>query len=358
MKNNIMESGVRVCFTPFYDNNLYISLMQEAINSGGYRLYKGKKFVGLFLCDVFHFNWDVFLLGGRLRLFRLFKKIIYVLCIKALGKKIVYTLHDKIPLHERDKLPRTLDFIGKFMLKHADRIVIHSSESVSVIKETVPGINTDKIIYVPHPNYITAYSNTKPYSRNAKDKSRILITSVGSVKKYKCLEILIRVAKELQEYGDIHFLICGKGEDSYTAELLALTEESSNITADFRFIEDGEIPSLLEMSDAMILPYDTTSELNSGSSYLAFSFGRTIIGTRTGTTNDIDDQSLIYCYDYTDDEAEHISRLKDAILRFYADFTKDPESVRRRGEKLRDMMIQKHSLEETAKALMKAYGGK
>ena len=26
--------------------------------------------------------------------------------------------------------------------------------------------------------------------------------------------------KELQEYGDIHFLICGKGEESYTAELL------------------------------------------------------------------------------------------------------------------------------------------
>ena len=92
MKNNIMESGVRVYFTisDGYElgSNPYIALMKDAITLSGNRIYAGGAVRALFLCSVFHFNWDVFLLGKRWqRPYRFFKKIMYVLCIKLLGEK-------------------------------------------------------------------------------------------------------------------------------------------------------------------------------------------------------------------------------------------------------------------------------
>ena len=42
-------------------------------------------------------------------------------------------------------------------------------------------------------------------------------------------------------------------------------------------------------------------------------------------------------------------------MKFYADFKNDEASVKRKGEALREIMIQKHSVEETAKALRKIY---
>ena len=325
--------------------------MQEAIKFVGFRLCFEKKSHALFKCDVFD-------LGGRLRFFRAVRMMVYVFCIKALGKKLVYTIHDKIPLHIKSGRSWIIDYIGLFMLKHANKIVIHSTESIDFVKSLLPSIDTQKFMYVPHPNYITVCQDRKTYVCEARKNHKILITFAGAIREYKCLEVLIAAANELQEYSDMHFLICGRGRKEYIAKLQAMIEGCNNITADFRFIDDDEMPSLLNMSDAVVLPYDSTLELNSGASYLAFSFGRTVIGTHTGTTNDIEDQSLIYCYDFSENEAEHTAALKEAIMKFYQDFKNDPESVRLKGETLRDMMIQKHSIEQTAAALKEVYTAK
>ena len=350
------ESGLRVYFWPNTGTNEYITQMQKAIISAGYTAYEGSLKRAIFSCDVFHFNWFEATDGGPVRSkIRCLKKYLKLLLLRICGKRTVFTFHNKMPHDEASRNPASFSLL-RYMLEHSEAVVIHCMESVTHITKILPGIDKGKIVYVPHPNYIAAYPGTKRYSNEARGKSDILLTFVGAVRKYKCLEVLVRAAKELQEYSGVHFLICGKGDEAYTAELKAMAEGSSNITTDFRFIEDGEIPSLLEMSDAVMLPYDTTSELNSGASYLAFSFGRTIIGTHTGTTRDLDDQSLIYCYDYTDDEEEHVSRLKEAVMRFCADFRNDPEAVRRKGWKLQDIMIREHSLEQTARGLKQAYG--
>ena len=343
-------------FWPNAGSNEYITQMQKAIIQSGCITYKGKLRDAIFCCDVIHFNWFEAISGETIRSkLRYLKKRLTMFLLRMFRKKTVFTFHNKMPHDNNAKTPVSRSML-RYMLRHSDAVVIHCMESIPFIKSILPDADTAKIHYVPHPNYIAVYNATENYSSYAKNHDTILLTFIGLLRPYKCAEILIKAARELRNFHDVHFLICGKGEEAYTAELMKMTEGTSNITADFRFIDDGEIPSLLEMSDALILPYNTTSELNSGASYLAFSFGRTIIGTHTGTTRDIDDQSLIYCYDYTDDEAEHVSRLKDAIMKFCDDFRNDSNSIKHKGEKLKEMMTEKHSIEQVAKRLQEVYG--
>lgn len=346
-----------MCFTPFHDQNAYISLMREAINLTNYELFKGEsRIYSLLKCNVFHFNWDIHVSlstpNAIKRKIKYLKWLLMIYAIRFKSGKIIFTLHDKMS-HEHNKRYTEIEIIRSLIMRAASRIIIHSTESISVIKNLNPDIDMNKIVYIPHPNYLTAYTNTKPYTNYVKREGELVLLFMGLVRPYKNIEMIIKVANQLYGMSDIHFLICGRGNEEYQNQLLSMIE-SSNITADFRYIDDSEIPSLLELSDALITPYNTESALNSGAANLAFSFGRTVIGTWTGTTRDVD-ESLVYCYDYTDDESEHVLRLKNAILRFYNDFKRDSESVKAKGEKLREIMITEHSLEKVAEGLSKAY---
>lgn len=357
MKDSIMETGNRVCFTPFHDQNAYISLMRDAINLTDYELFKDESRAGSLLkCKIFHFNWDIY---GSLstpdaikRKIKYLKWLMMIYAIRFKGGKIIFTLHDKIH-HERSRRYTELEKITQLILKFAHRIIIHSTESISVVRKLIPDTDTRRIVYVPHPNYITAYHNLKPYTNYIRKENEIVLLFMGLMRPYKNIEIIIEAANQLNDIADIHFLICGRGKEDYQHQLLSMIK-GRNITADFRYIDNDEVPSLLELSDALITPYNTESALNSGAANLAFSFGRTVIGTWTGTTRDVD-ESLVYCYDYTDNEEEHVSRLKDAIMKFYEDFKRDKASVKAKGEKLREIMQTEHSLEKVAEGLSEAY---
>lgn len=357
MKDNIIETGNRVCFTPFRSQNAYISLMRKAINLTNYGLFKDESRVySLFKCNIFHFNWDIQMsLSKPNTIRRKIKYLTWLLMIYAIrlkGGKIIFTLHNKMN-HDRNRRYNELEKITMLILKYAYRVVIHSTESISVVRKLIPDTDTRRIVYVPHPNYITAYHNLKPYTNYSRKENEIVLLFMGLMRPYKNIEIIIEAANQLQGITDIHFLICGRVKENYRNQLLSLIK-GRNITADFRYIDNDEVPSLLELSDALITPYNTESVLNSGAAILAFSFGRTVIGTWTGTTRDID-ESLVYCYDDTNDEEEHVSRLKNAIMKFYEDFKRDKASVKAKGEKLRQIMITEHSLEKVAEGISKAY---
>ncbi len=242
----------------------------------------------------------------------------------------------------------------KWFLKNSQTIIIHSHETIDFLKTSYPQTDLAKVKYVPHPHYIDAYPDTIKYSHCTKKPGEIFLLLLGRIDPSKNPDLIIRVANLLKDYPRLHFLMCGKGERSYCDKLCSMID-GGNVTTDFRYIENGEIPSLLRMCDAMVLPYNTKSELNSGAAYLAFSFGLPVIGSWTGTTRDVDND-LVYCYDDTNDMDEHLLRFKEAIMRFYRDFTENPDALTAKRNRLREMMLHSHSLERTAEALRKAYG--
>ena len=280
-------------------------------------------------------------------------KLAVLSLLKRSGKRIIFTLHNKTTHLSENRTPERRK-LQDWFIRNSDTIIIHCRDSIKFLESLYPDLDMRKVVYVPHPNYINAYPDVMKYSGLTKEPGDIVLLFVGSVIPHKNIDVIIRAANQLKEIKRLRFLICGRGKQEYCAELKSMIE-SDNVTADFRFINDGEMPSLMGLCDAVLLPYSTISELNSGASYLAFSFGKPVIGTWTGTTRDVD-HNLVYCYGDTEDKDEHTDRLKDAVLRFCRDFTENSEAVRKKGEALRELMINEHSLERTAKALRQAYG--
>ena len=327
--------------------------MQRAVSLAGCDVFYGSFRYALLKCKVFHFNWFETPYGGRIhRKLSLMKKLLMLSILKIAGKKIIYTLHNRTS-HLKEYRTHERKLVQDWFIKNAHSIIIHSQESLSFLDSMCPALAKTRIHYVPHPNYINAYPDSCRYSGFEKKSGEIVLLFIGSVIPHKNIDVIIRTASQLRKYTHLHFLICGKGKPQYQDELLSLID-SDNVTTDFRFIEDGEIPSLLGMCDAVLLPYSTLSELNSGASYLAFSYGKTVIGTWTGTTRDVGSE-LVYCYENTEDKDEHISRLKNAVLNFCADFTDNHDAVMNKGRKLRQIMTEEHSLAKTADALRRAY---
>ncbi|MBR0070583.1 MAG: glycosyltransferase, partial [Synergistaceae bacterium] len=195
MKDNIIETGNRVCFTPFRSQNAYISLMRKAINLTNYGLFKDESRVySLFKCNIFHFNWDIQMSLSKPNTIR--RKIKYltwflmIYAIRLKGGKIIFTLHNKMN-HDRNRRYNELEKITMLILKYAYRVVIHSTESISVVRKLIPDTDTRRIVYVPHPNYITAYHNLKPYTNYSRKENEIVLLFMGLMRPYKNIEIII-----------------------------------------------------------------------------------------------------------------------------------------------------------------------
>lgn len=350
-----------IYFIPFDSmGNQYIAQMRSAIIKAGYRLAARNTLKDFWDCNIVHFNWFENIGKGSLlrRKLRFLKKLLMFYSARIMGKKIVMTFHNKVP-HE--SVGNDSRFLLHGLLRHSNKIMIHCHESYDVIRDAVPGIDMDKIKYMPHPNYISVYSDAiyqDVCNVNLEKKYPFILLFMGLIRPYKNIEVIIRVANQLENIKDIHFLICGQCiSEEYGGKLSAMIK-GNNISTNFSFVGYAEIPMLMRLSNVILLPYNTRSALNSGAAYLAFSFGHSVISTEIGTIKDLADPNLVYCYEYSDDEDHHAANLKAAIMRAYSDFTGNNASFSEKGTRLKEIMEKDHSVAAVAKMMPEVYGNR
>lgn len=346
----------KVCFIPAHSsNNKYVELVRKSITQAGFELSLKNSFSEVLHCDIVHFNWYEGIPAGSMLLkWRYYtQKMLVLRILKLLGKKIIFTMHNKMP-HEQENTYYS-NRILTWLLNNSDIIVIHCKESYKIIADIVPDVDKASIMFIPHPNYISIYPDNIPYNNYIKSSDEVVLLFLGQVRPYKNVEIIIQAANTLKNYEKIKFLICGKCSSEDYRNQLQLMVEGSNVFCDFRFIEDEEIPSLMQLADALILPYNTKTSLNSGAAYLAFSYGRSVVSTDIGTVKDLAQSGLVYCYEFSETEEEHVAHLVKAILELYKDYLFDPNIVQTHGKMLLQMMEQQNSIADVARFLTKAY---
>ncbi|MDO4178992.1 MAG: glycosyltransferase family 4 protein [Phascolarctobacterium sp.] len=345
----------KVCFYPIADiSNEYVYLMRKAIDRAGYKLADKTTFNAMMHSDVIHLNWYEGL-PLRKEKTKILKKYVAKLTklklLKLSGKKLIVTIHNN-NTYDDDKHVLVHN-IMKWLLDNADAIVIHCKESLKVIEKF--GSDPSKAHFVPHPNLIGMYEDVEKFDDYVKEPDDFVVLFLGTVRPYKNVETVIRAAEKLTDKKNIKILICGRTKTAkYTNELSKIIK-TDNIKTAFRFIADEELPSLVSMADALVLPYVTNSSLNSGAAFLAFSYGRTIISTDIGTAKEYADDDLIYMYEYASDEATHVQRLADTITKAYNDFVNDPASYKAKGETLKARVTVENSLREIGNQLKKIY---
>ena len=271
---------------------------------------------------------------------------------KKKEERIVWNVHNKIPHKTTDQNQ------AKYFMKHlaevSFKIVIHSKITTGLIEDLCKNDESvlKKIVYVPHPNYIGIYG---PQEKDfCLDNQTLKLCFFGAVKKYKNVELLISAVTELG-FDDVELNIYGRCRPpKYVQSLFRLAEGNRNIKLHLKFIHDRDIPKIIASCHLLVLPYNLDSSLNSGTTILAFSYGRTVLSPVTGTLSDIEDKSLFFAYSYNNQE-EHKEELKKQITAIREKYKGNYNELPKLGEKCREYVAENNSLAQVAEQLKQVF---
>lgn len=287
--------------------NKYIDIIVSGLEKHGYEIYPISEIFASFKkfrnVSVVHLNWYENLDKGM----DFVKRIVKLIALIIFRKKIVWTLHNKLPHNKKiGWLQKTLIYLLAIVSK---KIVIHSLISVDSIVGYSKNVKS-KIMHIPHPNYIDMYGK---YANRGFNKNGVLnLLFIGAIKPYKNIELLIDVIKSFPPQK-ICLTIAGKpNSDAYKKMIEACVGSHPDIKLDLRYIDDSQLIAYIEWCDLLVLPYDIDSSLNSGTVILGFSYHRSTICPQIGTIEDLSNKDHVLAYSYTNSD-EHKYTLKGKI---------------------------------------------
>ncbi|MGK6353112.1 glycosyltransferase [Parapedobacter sp. DT-150] len=340
---------------PVNEENQYIQLLVGELRSRGYRIHpldtlfsSTKHFKSIKLV---HLNWfEVIDDSSFLVALRSFiRKLAVLTVIRLSGKPLVWTMHNRVS-HD-GRLTFFSRVITRLLVRWSQRIVIHARQSADLLVAYGAGIPR-KAVYIPHPDFIGVYGAVhRPLSRPV---AGLHLLFTGMVKPYKNLELLIDVVGEFG--AGVQLTIAGKAVDEqYQRQIASQAADVGNVRLLPYFVPDGEMAALLASADALVLPYDLSSSLNSGTAILAFSYKRTVICPDIGTIKDLGiHRDQVFHYRYSTRE-EHRTALKAQIAQAVDRKRQDPAALERMGAQLYDHMAAAHDRRGAGAALDEVY---
>lgn len=315
---------MKVGFFPYTNkSNYYVNIVQSAIERAGYKVVPLEN-ASDSDCVAVVFNWyeDIYNKNPIKGFVRYREKVGKVAELKKQGKKIIYVLHDKQP--HNSKFAVWAYLTKRYLLKHADSIVILCNETKNVLKQIYKLNQTvqRKLCLIPHPNYIGCYDDCAYNMTREKlgiSQDTIVYLHIGGIAPYKNVELILDAAEKMHD-KDALFLIAGPAPDNeYTAGIKQRIENMNNVRGIYGFVPNNEMAGLIETADVFMIPHNLKSALNSGTALLAFSYKRTAICSMIGTVKDFPDSSMFFGYTYTTKDEETAAFTK-CVQEFYKKF--------------------------------------
>lgn len=333
-------------------SNKYLELMRNAILKLGIEInsfdevYENKELFDE--TEYFLLNWYEAPVTNSivLQLLRMIKKIMKLKRIQRNNKKIVWVMHNKIPHNLNHTFhPR---YIMNYLIKNSNNIIIHSKDTRNFLSSRKDYNEIkDKLVYVPHPNYIGAYKK----SESSVDEDKLNLLFLGTVQPYKNVDLLVKVFNELN-LENVTLTLAGKtSSDEYKDYINGLIDGNKNIKTEFRFIEDDEMQDFIAKSDLLVLPYDLKSSLNSGTIILAFSSKKTVLSPLIATLKDFDNRENYFSYEYVDEES-HKKALKENLLKISK---MDKKEIQEMGKRSYSIVEKENSLDKISEILSQIF---
>ncbi|PSB11201.1 hypothetical protein C7B62_06525 [Pleurocapsa sp. CCALA 161] len=329
-----------VFFFPDYrKSNIYQNLLYSHLPDN-YALYSGD--IGNALQAirdgigkvVFHLHWTNYILreANNLedaeRLKNIFIKKLFEFL--AAGGSLIWTIHNVLP-HDCLYLKQEIE-LRNIICIAASKIYIHSASSLPEIKKHL-NVPSEKVVVIPHGNYVGVYPNTITREEARKHfnftSEQTVFLFLGQIRKYKGVEDLIIAFNQVQKkFSHTHLLVAGKPMDQINLEELDIEPETkSRITLIERYILDNELQLFFNAADATVLPYQKI--LTSGSLLNAMSFGCPVIAPRVGMTKEIlESGSNGFLYELRD-----TASLTQVMFKIAALKTKEKKQLRKRSYK-------------------------
>lgn len=328
----------RIAFiTPPYTNE-YIQLIKNAITESNYEVTDNPEDAGYVWV---HWYEDIKSTDDFLQ------KISNIKTWKTQGRKIIYQIHNKVP-HE-PVLPRLARAQMVALADTADVISSHSTDTLKTVEDLWDyGSDFSKVVQIPHPNYIGTYGKKLLPSKSLTNNT-LRVLFFGIIKQYKGIENLIEATKNIT---GVEVTICGLAPDiEYKKKLEKLVEGRSDIRISFDYVDNVRVPQLLSEHHILALPYLLKSSLNSGAAMLAFSYGRTVVGSNNGTLKDLP-KELHFGYDYQNED-DNTVQLREAIAKIQQRYSGHYSELLAIGDRVYDFVQQNNSSEKVASAINK-----
>lgn len=346
---------MKIIFDPCQSkSNEYVNIITQQLanqNVFSYPLNSTlKNFTLLKQIDAVHLNWfeNISATSSFNRLFGFIKKIITLLILILFRKPIFWTLHNKQP---HDQKNQAYSKLLMYALAHTSRVIfIHSKDSENLLEQYYGSNIKKKAHYIPHPHYIGAYPTLDVVTSTESAPLNLLF--IGAVKPYKNIELLIKAIKQLN-HQNVHLTIAGKpASEQYKQSLLR--HNIPNLNLQLSFIEDTAMIQLIEACDALVLPYNIQSSLNSGTVFLAFSYKKTVICPKIGTMNDYPNNANILVYDYQNAD-EHLSNLITFLEKGVQLKKENPNIFKEMGQKMYEEVHLNNDPKKIATQLIEIY---
>lgn len=343
---------LKVAFSPTGSiANKYLEIIIGGLNNRGCEVISIKELLfdirNLFATKIVHLNWFEDAIGKTLlkRILNIQSKLIILLLLIMLGKRIVWTMHNK-KSHRDFWMSRVLRLLIVFFSK---RIIIHCEESRMFLPPRYR--NSSKVVLIPHPNYIDVYG-PKLDDNNSSSRPAVRLLFIGAIKPYKNIDILINAIKRVN--SPVELMIAGNPSDeTFTEKLFKEADSIPNIKLDARFIPDEELPLLIHNCDVVVIPLSLKSSLNSGSVILSFSYGRTVISPKVGTILEYP-EDLVFSYLYRD-EQEHVINLAKVIEKVSNIGFSDKEALLNMGEEMFHIVSKVNNKDIVVEAFLNTY---
>jgi beta-1,4-mannosyltransferase len=196
---------------------------------------------------------------------------------RARGTRILWTVHD---LGSHDRLhPKLEAWFWRFFVSRVDGYVCLSDGGARLARERFPRLRERPGFTVPHGHYRDAYPNQMSRAQARRvlglpEQARVLL-HFGLLRPYKNVPHLIRTFRELPQ-ADAVLLVAGKPYDAIVErEVRGSADGCPRVRLLLQWVPPAEVQHLFVASDLVVLPY--RSILNSGTVFLALSFGRPVL---------------------------------------------------------------------------------
>jgi beta-1,4-mannosyltransferase len=256
--------------------------------------------------QVLHLHWPELYYrgpGGRVTARSAFGFVTALLAARALGYRIVWTVHNALPHEGRTGADRAL----RWVLCRTARVVVHAESA----REALAGAGRAAAV-VPHGHYIDAYPHAVD-RREARERlglptDAVVFLCFGQVRTYKGIPEL------LDAFGTLgvpkaRLVVAGRPVDRALGEVVAqAAAHGPRVVAHLEHVEDARVQLYFEAADWVVLPYRDV--LTSGAALLALSFGRPVIAPRRGCLAELGETDGVLGY-----EPRQPGALRDALAR-------------------------------------------
>jgi glycosyltransferase involved in cell wall biosynthesis len=222
------------------------------------------------------------LLNTIITVFRAVVFIIDLFVLAVSGTQLVWTVHNTY--HHERKFQRTERVVNELTFLAADTNTVKCPSAGRILSReyTMPRENMFSIIR--DGNYNAVYPNNVS-KKEARDKLSVeedsfVFLFFGKIREYKGVDVLIDAFQNLS-YDNMNLWVVGNPEsERLRSDLQKQTDSIENITIELEFISEDSVQLYLNMADVLVLPYRRI--LNSGSIYLALTFGLPVIAPEMG----------------------------------------------------------------------------